>query len=101
MRPDGAVVVRHRVEAQFALGHRAHSPTGEELFIAKTGDELPPALRMRYPRVQAVTGIRSAHATGLLVAVECQREGLDVRTPEGGIESRLQRLRGLHQRDGV
>ncbi len=101
VRPDRAVVIRHRVVAQLALADRAHAPAREEMLVAEPGDDLPRAFGMRDAGEQAVPRVRGAHATGLFVAVERQRVGFDVRAPERGVEARLQRLRGFDQRDGA
>ena len=55
----------------------------KQLLVAETRDELAAALGMRDAGEQAMPGIRGAHAAGLLVAIQRQREGLDVRAPEG------------------
>ena len=49
--------------------------------------DLERPLRPRDAGEQHLPGIGAAHATGLLLAVERERVGAEIRTPERGVES--------------
>src|SRR6478672_8204071 len=87
VRPDRSVVIRHRIVARFGIGNGADAPAGKEIRPQQSVADLERPLRPGDAGEQHLSGIGAAHATGLLLAVERERVGAEVRTPERGVES--------------
>src|SRR5215471_6378990 len=86
MRPDRSVVIRYRIVAGLAVGHRPNAPAREELRSQQTSRDFQCAFGMRDAGEQQLAGIRTADATRLLGAVERQSVGFQLRTPESGLK---------------
>ena len=86
VRPDRAVVVRHRVIARLALRDRADAPAAERLAAHQRVGGTARPLRIRNAREERMAGVRGANAAGPLGAIERERIGADIRAPERLLE---------------
>ena len=86
MRPNRAVMIRHRVIAGGRNRGRPHSPTGEAARAEKCLGDTARASGIGDPGQQRVPGIRGDDPTGLLGPVERQRVGRQVFAPERRLE---------------
>src|SRR6185437_3773378 len=90
VRPDGSVVIRHRVVARGAHGHGANAPAGEPRGVRQRRCDATRPRRARDAGVEALSGIRGDDATWLLVAVQCERVGGEILAPERELEAMTQ-----------
>src|SRR6185295_3421294 len=98
VRPDRAVVIRHRIVARLAARDRTDAPAREE---ARAEQSVRDALRAIGPRdagEQHLARVGCAHAARLLRAVERESVTFKLRAPERGLEflCKARRLRLEH-----
>ena len=79
-------MIRHWIKARFAACDRANSPAGKEIRPQETSGHSRRAIEGCNSSKQNLAGIRSTDTAWFLIAIECQRIGLDIRTPERGLE---------------
>ena len=94
VRPDRAVVVRHRVVAHLVGVEGADPPAGEGGLVEQGVGHPPGARPAGDPREQAVPRVRGPHLAPPLLAVERQGVGGDLLAPEVLLEF-LAQLLGL------
>src|SRR5207244_2989742 len=93
MRPDGTIMVRHRVKAGFAFGDSPNPPAREGI-RGKQG--LRSALRVLVTRdscKQAMPGVGCTEFARSLLAIQCECIRGQVLEPEGFLEALLQGFR--------
>src|SRR5215471_9759768 len=93
MRPDRSIVIRHRIVAGLAVGHRPNAPAREELRSQQTSRDFRCAFGTRDAGEQQLAGIRTPDATWLLGAVKRESVGFQFRTPESGLKMYCQSAR--------
>src|SRR5262245_45102775 len=93
MRPNGAVVVRHRVVARFGRSDGANPPTGEEFGSQEHRGYGTSVLVAGNAAVKRVAGVGHADLALLFLAVEREGVGAQSFVPESGFEMVAKRLR--------
>src|SRR5262249_30308363 len=88
MRPDRAVVIRHRIVARLAPGNGADAPSREELRGQQHRGDLASMLRPCDAAEQDLPGIGAAHQARRLGAIERKRVGAEIVGPEACLELR-------------
>ena len=92
VRPDRSIVIRHRIVPCFLGSHGPNSPSRERRFVSKGCCYSTRPLLFRDSGEKAMTSVRRSDATRLFPAVQGQGIGGDLVTPEGLIETSIQRL---------
>ena len=65
VRPDGSVVIGHRVVTDFAATKRANAPSAKEVVTQEISGKAAGMFLTSYAGPEAMTRVRGAHATGL------------------------------------
>ena len=88
VRPDRAVVIRHRVVAHFAGVDGPDAPAGKHALSQQRLGDLPRAVRLRETREQAMPGVRRADRAGTLLAIQRQRVGAESASDQNASSNR-------------
>src|ERR1700733_10817225 len=86
MRPDRAVMIRHRVITGLAARNGADAPAGEEMRPHQIGRDQARAILADNAAEEQSPGVRRPHLAWLLVAIERQRVGAEFLAPERLLE---------------
>src|SRR5436190_10110982 len=87
MGPDRSVMIRHRIVTRLAGSDCSNSPAGEGRFVCQRRSYAPGMLCGRDSGKKTMTRIRCSDPAGLLPAVERERVGGKLITPETLFES--------------
>ena len=82
VRPDRAVVIGHRIVARLAARHGADTPAREKMRPHQVGGDEAGAVFAHHAAEQELPGVRRAHPARLFGAVERERIGAEIVTPE-------------------
>src|ERR1043166_1628511 len=97
MRPDRSIVIRHRVIARFAAGHRADSPPRERRFACERCHYTARVFVSCDTSEQTVACIRATHAASLLVSIQRKRVCGKLVAPKCFLEPASERFRLFRQ----
>src|ERR1051326_3502735 len=87
MRPDRAIVIRHRVVSLFTRVQGADAPAGKSIAPHQGSGKFAAARSRCYTAEQRVSGVRTADAARFLVTIQRQGIGRDILAPECLFES--------------
>src|SRR5215831_10401369 len=93
MRPDGAVVIRHRVVAHRGRADGANAPTGEKFGAHEHRGHGTSVLFAGDAAIERVTGVGRADLALLFPAIERQGVGAKSSVPESRFETVAKRIR--------
>src|SRR5262249_28417565 len=89
VRPDRAVVIRHRIVARLARGYGSHPPAGKRLGAKQHLRHARSPFTIDNAGEKALACVRRSDPARLLVAVQGQGVGANVVAPERRLEALL------------